>query len=84
MSLAACMRRCPLTTRSPWCAYRLLPLGVSSTDRRASFALEKQRVVLVGEEQVHKAARSYAADADNLHRTVYQAIAVHQHLPIGL
>ncbi len=41
MSLAACIRRWPSTTRYPWFAYRLLPRGDSSTDLRASLTCRK-------------------------------------------
>ena len=37
MSLAACIRRCPTTTRRPWWACSLLPTNRSSTDASASF-----------------------------------------------
>ena len=37
-SLAACMSRCPSTTRLPCWAYLLLPANGSSTDGRASLA----------------------------------------------
>ena len=38
MSLSACIRCCPATTRSPWLGYRLRPHQAASTDGWASLA----------------------------------------------
>src|SRR6266581_9303137 len=42
MSLAACIIRCPCTTRSPCCRYRLLRRFASRTDAVASLTCRKR------------------------------------------
>ena len=79
MSLAACIRRWPSTTRWPWLANALAPRNGSSTDASASLACRKQRVLVVAaEQQDDPRARADAADADDLARRVDVAEALEQ------
>src|SRR5512133_896412 len=85
MSLAACIRNCPSTTRRPWLAKRLLPATGSSTEASASLTWRNRGVVLVTPEQQHDpGSRPDAADADHLARRGHVAIAAQEVAPGAL
>ena len=67
MSLAACIIRCPCTTRSPGCRNLLFGRWSSSTDRVASLTWRNKRILLVAAlEQGDERPRTDAADAHDL------------------
>jgi hypothetical protein len=67
MSLAACIIRCPCTTRSPCCRYRLLRRFASRTDAVASLTCRKRGSLRVAPlEQDDECPGTDAADADHL------------------
>src|SRR5664279_6490697 len=84
MSLAACINRCPWTTRSPGSVKRLL--GVVFEHRRSCLLdLEEQWVVLVAPlEQDNEGTSADAADTDHLACHVDDLEALQQLAPIFL
>ena len=79
MSLAACISRCPSTTRWPWLANSLLPRNGSSTDACASFICRKQRILVVpAEEEQDECPRPHAPDAHDLPGRVDEPEALEQ------
>ncbi len=84
MSDAACIQRCPTTTRSPWSPVRAAP-EVRLEHRRAGLLdLQEQRIVArpaLQHEDV--AARPDAADADHLAGEVERPEVVEQVAPVG-
>ena len=84
MSLAACMSRCPATTRWPWLAYRLFPTKRSSTDSWASFAWRNSGSGRPVRDQDDPGAGADAADADDLAGDVDVVEVLEQVPPVGL
>ena len=79
MSLAACMRRWPSTTRWPWLAYSLLPRNGSSTEASRLLELEEERVLVVAtEHEQDPGPGADAADADHLACRMHVAKALEQ------
>ena len=78
-SLAACISRCPSTTRRPWLSNSALAGEEARARTLALPSLQEQRVVTVAAQEQHDpGARADAADADDLAREVDVAIAVEQ------
>ena len=79
MSLAACMRRWPSTTRWPWFVEPARAEERLEHGRLGLLELQEQRVVAVAAEQQHDPrAGADAADADDLARRVDVAEALEQ------
>ena len=84
MSLAACIRRWPATTRWPWLAYLLLPDEPLEHRLLRLLGLQEQRVLAVAAEQQHDpGAGADAADADDLAGRVHVLEALEQLAPVG-
>ena len=85
MSLTACIRRWPVTTRSPWLVNSLLPANSSSTEASASFICRNSgSLVVAPEQQRDPGARADAADTDDLAREVGQLELLEQHAAVVL
>ena len=84
MSLAACISRCPTTTRSP--CVRVVARAQEALEHRrlGLLDLEEQRVVVVAADQQHDvAAGADAADADHLPRRVHVAELLERVVPVA-
>ena len=85
MSLAACINRCPTTTRSPWFENSLGPRRLLQHRRVGLLDLEEQRVLAVAaEHQRDPRARADAPDPDHLVREVGQLELLEQHPAVEL
>ena len=85
MSLLACIRCWPATTRSPWFAYWLLAVNSSSTEDCASLNCRNSGSLLVSAEHQHDPrAGADAADPDDLAGHVDQSVLLQQDSPVGL
>ena len=83
MSLAACIRRWPSTTRWPWLLNVLLPRNGSSTDASASLNCRNSGSLVVAAEHQHDpGASADAADADDLAGRMDVAEALEQSAPV--
>ena len=85
MSLAACIIRCPCTTRSPCCRYRLLGRYASRTDAVASLTCRKSGSCCVPSlQQDDERAGAHAAHTDHLAGHVHDLEALEQVAPVVL
>ena len=79
MSLAACISRCPSTTRLPCCLKGPAPVKGSSTEALGLLRLQEQGVLRVGaEQQQDPGTGSDAAHSDDLVSGVHEAIPLDQ------
>ena len=86
MSLSACIRCCPATTRSPWLRYWLRPQKAAQHRRLGLLGLQEQRFVLAfaALHQSDPGAGADAADPDHLAGQLDQGEVLEQVLSIGL
>ena len=85
MSLEACIRRCPVTTRSPWFSNSLGLEELLEHRGLRLLQLQEQRILAVAaDQQGDPGARADAADADHLAREVDQLELLEQHAPVVL
>ena len=84
MSLAACVSRCPSTTRWPWLANVALAQERLQHRRFGLLELQEERVVAVAAEQQHdEGAGADAADTDDLASRMDVAVALQQLAPVA-
>ena len=83
MSGAACIIRCPSTTRCPCWAYSALPEERLEHRGLRLLELEEQRVVVVAADQEQDpGACTHAADADDLACGMHVPVALEQVAPV--